>query len=156
MVESNALDAIRIGIELERAAVDAYRRAAGEAATEGCRQLFRELLEFEEEHLRYLSSLHDELAGGRSWLSYPGSSKHEHLPPPGQNAKTPDLNEQALRRERAALTAALHAEQKARDVFVRAAEETKDPAGKSIFEHLAEEELWHIEWVQSRLQALPD
>ncbi|MFQ5810404.1 MAG: hypothetical protein ACE5JM_12365, partial [Armatimonadota bacterium] len=64
MVNSNALDAIRVGIELERAAVDAYRRAANDAVTEGCRRLFAELVAFEEEHLRYLSSLHDELAGG--------------------------------------------------------------------------------------------
>ena len=156
MVESNALDAIRVGIELERAAVAAYRRGAREAATEACRRLFNELLAFEEEHLRYLASLYDELAGGRSWLSLPGGTDHEHLPPPGLDAQSPDLNEQALRRERAALTAALHAEEKARDLFVGAAEVAKDPTGKSIFEHLAEEEDAHIEWVQARLQALPD
>ncbi len=156
MVESNALDATRIGIELERTAIEAYKKAPGEAATAACRQLFTELLAFEEEHLRYLSSLHDELAGGRSCLSYPGGGQHERLPPPGQNAESPDLNEQALRRERAALTAALEAEKKARDLFAQAATESKDPTGKSIFEHLAEEELWHVECVQERLRAVPD
>ncbi|MGD8239711.1 MAG: ferritin family protein [Armatimonadota bacterium] len=156
MVESNALDAIRVGIELERAAVVAYKQAASDAVTEGCKRLFAELLAFEEEHLRYLSSLHDELAGGRSWLSIPGGTDHEHLPPPGLNAESPDLNEQALRRERAALTAALQAEEKARDLFAKAAAEAKDPTGKSIFEHLAEEEDAHIAWVEARLQALPD
>jgi rubrerythrin len=81
---------------------------------------------------------------------------HEHLPPPGIDTLSPDLNEQALRRERAALTAALEAEQEARDLFARAAAEAKDPTGKAIFEHLAEEEGAHIQWVQDRLQALPD
>ena len=156
MVDSNALDAIRVGIELERAAIDAYKRGAAEAVTEGCRKLFGELVEFEEEHLQYLSSLHNELDGGGSWLSIPGGTDHEHLPPAGVNAKTPDLNEHALRRERAALTAALHAEEKARELFASAAQETRDPAGKSIFEHLVDEEDAHISWVQARLQALPD
>jgi len=156
MVDSNALDAIRVGIESERAAVETYKRAAGEAATEGCRRLFAELLAFEKEHLRYLSSLHDELAGGGSWLSYAGRHEHEHLAPPRESVESPQLTEQALRRERAALAAALQAEERARDVFLRAAAETKDPTGQSIFEHLAEEEGWHIEWVQEQMQALPD
>lgn len=155
---ANAMDAIRFGIQLERDAVAAYEAAQKNAVTERCRDLFARLVEFENGHLHYLSSLYDELEGSGSWIAYHRVRGKEPPPPPSEANREllPDITEQALRRERAALTAAIEHERKAHDFFKRAAEEAEDPAGHATFQFLAQEEEDHMRWLQRELDALPD
>jgi rubrerythrin len=152
------MDAIRSGIQLETDAVAAYQAAREKAVTPACRELFETLIEFEEGHLTYLTSLYDELEGSGSWIAYQRvrgkrrverSARTEH-------ALLPDITDHALREERATLAAAIEAEQKAYDLYKQAAEDAQDPAGHASFQFLAQEEEDHARWLRRMLEGLPD
>ena len=152
------MDAIRFGIQLESDAVAAYQAARDKAVTPACRELYETLVQFEEGHLTYLTSLLDELEGSGSWIAYQRvrgkggvkwSSRTEHV-------LLPDVTERALREEHATLAAAIEAEQKAYDFYKKSAEEAQDPAGHASFQFLAQEEEDHARWLRRVLEGLPD
>ena len=51
-----------------------------------------------------------------------------------------------------AIISALEYERKVRDHYAQAAEKTDDPKGKEIFEALAQEEQYHVDYLEARLQ----
>lgn len=155
MAEATSLiDAIRIGIDMERGAIRAYKRAVAQAATEQCRELFRTLVEWENEHLHYFTSLAEALEGGRSAMTYQRLRGREpsHL----GAVHVQELPEQALGDEAEAVRAAITAEREAQEFYTRAADETADATGRSALLMLADEERSHERWLREHFEHLAE
>jgi rubrerythrin len=51
-----------------------------------------------------------------------------------------------------ALTTAMEYERTIRDLYLEAVQATEDPTGKSVFQELADDEQYHLDYLQSRLE----
>jgi rubrerythrin len=72
------------------------------------------------------------------------------------DVEAPDYDEaRAFMSPRQAMTTALRCEEKAHAFFVQALGETRDPAVRSLFEELRDEEVQHRELVSQELARLP-
>lgn len=130
-------DAIQIAIEAEKSAAEFYADAAAKAENVG-RTLFIQLEAFEWHHFNQLTELQKSLADNSSFIKY--NSDDIPVIESGKKEKLPDELKMSLM-EIVAL--ALENEAKAKVAYDDLANQTDDPAGKAMFQQLADEEDHH-------------
>ena len=133
------LKAIRVAMDAEREASQAYSRMSKKTRNPGGRDMFQQLSEFEMNHYRKLGDLLKSVQEKGEWILYSGTSlKRKTIPlkpekPKGQEQLT-DMD---------ALRIAIKEEKKASAYYRSMAELTKDPRGKDMYKRLANEETLH-------------
>ncbi len=137
--EREDLKAIRVAMEAEKEAYQAYSKAAKRTKNLKGRDMFQQLSEFEMNHFQKLKDLLKSLEEKGEWILYSGTSfKKRSIPikvekPKGQEQLT-DMD---------ALRIAIREEKKAQAYYRSMAELTKDARGKDMYKHLANEEALH-------------
>lgn len=134
----NLLDAIQIAMEAEQKAAAFYADAAQETANPLGRRLLEQLAEFERHHYNKLAALEESLRDEGAFIGYEG--KELSFPAPGE---VEDIEEANKKSAMGIITTALDVEQEAEKRYAALAEQTSDPAGRSMFKRLAEEEHTH-------------
>ena len=137
--EREDLKAIRVAMEAEKEAYQAYSKAAKRTRNPKGRDMFQQLSEFEMNHFQKLKDLLKSLEEKGEWILYSGTSfKKRPIPtkmekPKGQEQLT-DMD---------ALRMAIREEKKAQSYYRSMAELTKDARGKDMYKRLANEEVLH-------------
>jgi len=132
-------EAIKIAMEAEKDAYQAYSKAAKMTKNPKGRDMFQQLSEFEMNHYQKLKELSKSLEEKGEWILYSGTSfKKKSIPikiekPKGQEQLT-DMD---------ALKIAVREEKKAQVFYRSMAELTKDPRGRDMYKRLAGEEALH-------------
>jgi rubrerythrin len=144
-------DALDLAISIEEEAKERYEdfarqvgggRYAGDAA-----DMFRTMAGYEERHGAELASRRRELFGNA-----PRRVTKEAL----DDVEAPDRGKpRVFMSARQAMEVALSSEEKAREFFDGALRHVRDPAVRTLFEHLRGEEEQHIRMVRQRLDRLP-
>jgi rubrerythrin len=132
------LDAIRVGMRTEQEAVAVYTDAAQKAGSHIGRGLFEQLAEFERGHYRKLAALEQSLRDQGAFVDYEGQDLGALVPAEARSFKEP--NRTSLM---GIITAALEFERQAEKRYTVLAKQVTDPAGRAMFERLAEEERGH-------------
>jgi rubrerythrin len=133
------LKAIRVAMDAEKEASQAYSRMGKMTRNPRGRDMFQQLSEFEMNHYKKLGELLKAVLERGEWILYPGTSlKRKTIPlktekPKGQEQLT-DMD---------ALRIAIKEEKKASAYYRTMAELTKDPRGKDMYKRLASEEALH-------------
>jgi rubrerythrin len=137
------------GMDIEKEGISFYGKAAENSKNARARDVFRSLVGDEVEHLRILQAEHDSVSGSGKWLPagkavpqvvsglhlFPASAKSS-----GASAAAPsDLD---------ALKFAMDIEQKGYDLYVKAANDTKDKDGQALYRFLAKIESRHYKILQ--------
>ena len=147
----NLLDAIRIAMEAEQKAADFYADAVQETANPLGRELFEQLAEFESHHYRKLAALEKSLRDEGAFIGYEG--KELHVPALGEA----DGFEEAHRASvMGIISAALDVEREAEKRYAALAKRSTDPAGRSMFKRLSEEEHTHYRVLNDAYWSLND
>ena len=133
------IEIVKVAMEAEKDAYQAYSKAAKETANPKGRDMFQQLSEFEMNHYQKLKDLLKSLQEKGDWIVYEGTSlKKKTIPlktakPKGQEQLT-DMD---------ALKIAIGEEKKAQAHYRSMAELTRDPLGREMYKRLAEEEAFH-------------
>src|SRR3990172_7164316 len=133
------LKAIRVAMDAEKGAFQAYSRMAKMTRNPRGRDMFQQLSEFEMNHYKKLGDLLKSVREKGEWILYSGTSlKRKTIPlkpekPKGQEQLT-DMD---------ALKIAIKEEKKASAYYRSMAELTRDPRGKDMYKRLADEEKLH-------------
>ena len=130
-------EAIQIAINAEKSAAEFYADAAEKAENIG-RTLFIQLEAFEWHHFNQLTELQKSLAENGSFIKYDADA----VPAieSGKKIKLPDEVKMSLME---IVTMALDNEANAKVAYEDLANQTDDPAGKAMFQQLADEEDHH-------------
>jgi rubrerythrin len=131
------LDAIKIAMEAEKKAAAFYADAAQKAETIG-RKLLEQLAEFERHHYAILAELEQSLRDQGAFIGYEGEELTFPAPSEVQTTAEPDKMSMM-----GIITTALEIEVEAEKRYTALAERTSDPAGRSMFRRLAQEENKH-------------
>jgi len=143
-------DALDLALSIEEEAKERYEQFAkitggryeGDAA-----DMFRQMAGYEAKHWAELDRKRREMFG---------DAPRRITPDQLDDAEAPDRGQpRTFMSARQALDVALRAEMKAYDFFDEALKEVKDPAVRSLFEELREEEKQHVKLVGARLTKLP-
>jgi rubrerythrin len=133
------IKAVKVAMEAERNAYQAYSKAAKKTTNPKGRDMFVQLSEFEMNHYQKLKDLLKSLQEKGEWTLYEGTSfKKKAIPlkvgkPKGQEQLT-DMD---------ALKMAIREEKKAEAYYRSMAELTEDPRGRDMYRRLASEEALH-------------
>lgn len=137
--EEKDLKAIRVAMDAEKEASQAYSRMAKKTRNPKGRDMFQQLSEFEMNHYRKLDELLKSLREKREWILYSGTSlKRQPVP---RKTEKPKGQEQLTDMD--ALRMAIKEEKRALAYYRSMAELTKDPRGKDMYKRLANEEALH-------------
>jgi len=131
-------EAIQIAKAAEQKAAELYADAAQQTSNPLARRLFEELAEFERHHFDKLVNLEMSLREEDAFIDYEGKD----LELPGAGEVKP-IEEPERKSAMAIITMAIDIEEQAQTRYAALAERTSDPAGRSMFERLAEEEHDH-------------
>lgn len=137
--EREDIKAVRVAMEAEKNAYQAYLKAAKKIKNPKGRDMFQQLSEFEMNHYQRLNELLKSLKDKGEWVIYSGTSfKKKSITikmekPKGQEQLT-DMD---------ALKIAIREEKKAQAYYRSMVELTKDPRGKDMYKSLANEEALH-------------
>ena len=144
------IKAVRVAMEAEKQAYQAYSKAAKMTKNPRGKDMFQQLSEFEMNHYQKLKGLLKSLEEKGEWILYEGTSlKNKKIPlktekPKGQEQLT-DLD---------ALRIAVREEKKAQAYYRSMAELTKDPRGKDMYKRLAGEEELHEKLLNDQYYSL--
>ncbi len=144
------IKAVRVAMEAEKEAYQAYSKAAKMTKNPRGKDMFQQLSEFEMNHYQKLKGLLKSLEEKGEWILYEGTSlKNKKIPlktekPKGQEQLT-DLD---------ALRIAVREEKKAQAYYRSMAELTKDPRGKDMYKRLASEEALHEKLLNDQYYSL--
>jgi rubrerythrin len=144
------IKALKLAIEAEKDAYQAYSKAAKRTKNPKGRDMFQQLSEFEMNHFQKLKALLKSLQEKGEWILYEGTSlKKKKIvlkvqKPQGQEQLT-DMD---------ALKIAVREEKKAQVYYRSMAELTKDPRGKDMYKRLAEEEALHEKLLNDQYYSL--
>lgn len=143
----SVLDALMLGMEMEKETFDFYVKAAHKTFNPEGRRIFRWLADSEETHYLKLAEIYKALDAGGNWVFYAGSTI-ELAPPGGEptvDFETGDVE---------ALRLALEIEQKGIDYFDDLLSKTTDPVGRTMVEALRREEEEHLRVISEKLHFL--
>jgi rubrerythrin len=133
------LEIVKMAMEAEKDAYQAYLKAAKKTINPKGRDMFQQLSEFEMNHYQKLKDLFKSLQEKGEWILYGGTSlKRKTL-----TLKTPKPKGQEQLTDMDALKMALREEKKSQAYYRSMAELTKDPLGKDMYKRLANEEALH-------------
>ncbi len=133
------LKAIRVAIEAEKEAFQAYSKAAKRTKNPKGRDMFQQLSEFEMNHYQKLTGLLKSLQEKGEWILYQGTPLKKKAIP--LKTEKPKGNEQLTDMD--ALRMAIREEKKALAYYRSIAELTRDPRGRDMYKRLADEESLH-------------
>jgi rubrerythrin len=144
------IKAVKVAMEAEMNAYQAYSKAAKKTINPKGRDMFRQLSEFEMNHYQKLKDLLKSLQEKGEWILYEGTTlKRKAIPlkigkPKGQEQLT-DMD---------ALKIATREEKKAQAYYRSMAELTGDPRGKDMYKRLASEEALHEKLLNDQYYSL--
>lgn len=144
------IKAVKVAMEAEMNAYQAYSKAAKKTINPKGRDMFRQLSEFEMNHYQKLKDLLRSLQEKGEWILYEGTTlKRKAIPlkigkPKGQEQLT-DMD---------ALKIATREEKKAQAYYRSMAELTGDPRGKDMYKRLANEEALHEKLLNDQYYSL--
>lgn len=144
------LKAIRVAIEAEKEASQAYAKAAKRTKNPKGKDMFEQLSEFEMNHYHRLTGLLKSLQEKGEWVLYGGTSLKKRArsfkieKPKGQEQLT-DMD---------ALKIAIREEKKALAYYRSLAELTRDLRGKDMYKRLADEESLHEKLLNDQYYSL--
>ena len=144
------IKAIKVAMEAEMNAYQAYSKAAKKTINPKGRDMFRQLSEFEINHYQKLKDLLKSLQEKGEWILYEGTTlKRKAIPlkmakPKGQEQLT-DMD---------ALKIAVREEKKAQAYYQSMAELTRDPRGRDMYKRLAGEEALHEKLLNDQYYSL--
>jgi rubrerythrin len=136
--ERENIKAIKVAMEAEKDAYQAYSRAAKKTKNLKGRDMFLQLSEFEMNHYQKLKELLKSLQEKGEWILYEGTTLKKTIP-----LKTEKTKGQEQLTDMDALKMAIRGEKKAQAYYRSMAELTKDPRGKDMYKRLASEEALH-------------
>ena len=143
----SVLDALMLGMEMEKETFDFYVKAAQKTFNPEGKRIFRWLAESEETHYLKLAEIYKALDAGGSWVFFSASTIE--LDPPGEEPavgfETGDIE---------ALRLAQEIEEKAIDYFEDLLTKTTDPDGRKMVEALRREEEKHLRVISEKLHFL--
>lgn len=132
------LKAIRVAMEAEKEAHQAYAKAGQMTKNPRGRDMFQQLAEFELNHFRKLKDLLKSLEERGEWIPYEGAHLRAKKIPSG-----PDISKDQDFSDLDALKMAIREEKKAQNYYRTLSELTNDPKGREMYRRLAEEEALH-------------
>ncbi|MGZ3525503.1 MAG: ferritin family protein [Thermodesulfobacteriota bacterium] len=144
------IKAVKVAMEAEMNAYQAYSKAAKKTINPKGRDMFRQLSDFEMNHYQKLKDLLKSLQEKGEWILYEGTTlKRKAIPlkigkPKGQEQLT-DMD---------ALKIATREEKKAQAYYRSMAELTGDPRGKDMYKRLASEEALHEKLLNDQYYSL--
>ncbi|MDI6763636.1 MAG: ferritin family protein [Thermodesulfobacteriota bacterium] len=144
------IKAVRVAMEAEKEAYQAYSKAAKMTKNPRGKDMFQQLSEFEMNHYQKLKGLLKSLEEKGEWILYEGKSFQEKKIP--LKAEKPKGQEQLTDLD--ALKIAIREEKKARAYYRSMAELTKDPRGKDMYKRLASEEELHEKLLNDQYYSL--
>jgi len=137
--EQEDMKAVKVAMEAEKEAYQAYSKAAKKTKNPKGRDMFQQLSQFEMNHYQKLKELLKSLQEKGEWVLYSGTSfKKKSIP---VKMEKPKGQEQLSDMD--ALKMAIREEKKAQAYYHSMAELAKDPQGKNMYKRLAEEETLH-------------
>ncbi len=145
-----AIKAVKVALEAEKNAQQAYSKAAKKTINPKGRDMFLQLSEFEMNHYQKLKDLLKSLEEKGEWILYEGTAlKKKAIPlkvgkPKGQQQLT-DMD---------ALKIATREEKKAQAYYRSMAELTQDPRGRDMYKRLANEEALHEKLLNDQYYSL--
>jgi rubrerythrin len=144
------LKAIKVAIEAEKEAFQAYSKAAKRTKNPKGRDMFQQLSEFEMNHYQRLTGLLKSLQEKGEWILYQGTSlKKKPIP---LKMEKPKGNEQLTDMD--ALKIAIREEKKALAYYRSMVELTRDPRGRDMYKRLADEESLHEKLLNDQYYSL--
>jgi len=144
------LKAIRVAIEAEKEAFQAYSKAAKRTRNPKGRDMFQQLSEFEMSHYQKLTGLLKSLQEKGEWILYQGTSLKKKTIP--LKMEKPKGSEQLTDMD--ALKIAVREEKKALAYYRSMAELTRDPRGRDMYKRLADEESLHEKLLNDQYYSL--
>jgi rubrerythrin len=144
------IEAIKVAMQAEKDAYQAYSKAAKKSKNPKGRDMFEQLSEFEMNHYQKLKGLLKSLQEKGEWILYEGTAlKKKKIPlktskPVGQDQLS-DMD---------ALRIAIREEKKAQAYYRSMAEMTKDPLGRNMYKRLADEEALHEKLLDDQYYSL--
>jgi len=144
------LKAIRVAIEAEKEAFQAYSKAAKRTKNPKGRAMFQQLSEFEMNHYQKLTGLLKSLQEKEEWILYGGTSLKKKTIP--LKMEKPKGNEQLTDMD--VLKIAIREEKKALAYYRSMVELTRDPRGKDMYKRLADEETLHEKLLNDQYYSL--
>ena len=136
------IEAIKIAMDAEMKAHENYTQAARKSTNPKGKDMFSQLAAFELSHYNNLKALFDSLTNGKGWTKYAGtqfSETPECIEGEASSVEVSETKDDVL----SVLSKAIEDEKKACKYYTKLAEQTADPAGKEMFQKLAEEERLH-------------
>ena len=133
------IEIVRVAMEAEKDAYQAYSKAAKKTTNPKGRDMFQQLSEFEMNHYQKLKELLKSLQEKGEWNLYEGTSLKKKIIP----LKTQKPKGQEQLTDMDALKMAIREEKKAQAHYRSMAELTKDPLGRDMYKRLANEEALH-------------
>ena len=133
------IEIVRVAMEAEKDAYQAYSKAAKKTMSPKGRDMFQQLSEFEMNHYQKLKDLLKSLQEKGEWILYGGTSLKKKT----IALKTPKPKGQEQLTDMDALKMAIREEKKSQAYYRSMAELTKDSLGKDMYKRLANEEALH-------------
>ena len=144
------IKAIRVAIEAEKEASQAYSKAAKHTKNPKGKDMFQQLSEFEMNHYQKLTALLKSLQEKGEWVLYGGTPLKKKTIP--LKMEKPKGHEQLTDMD--ALKIAIREEKKAHAYYRSLAELTRDPRGKDMYKRLADEESLHEKLLNDQYYSL--
>ena len=135
------IEAIQIAMEAELKANKFYSNAVNQASNERGKNLLKQLASFEKKHYDALVKLRESLEKEGKFIKYEGTQFENFKSDVKSEVEGKvESNKDSVMN---ILNMAIDAETKAFNHYKKLADETSDPAGKEMFQTLAEEETMH-------------
>jgi rubrerythrin len=144
------IEAIKVAIEAEKDAYQAYSKAAKKTKNPKGREMLQQLSEFEMNHYRKLKDLLKSLQERGEWILYEGTSLRKKA----VSLKTQKPKGQEQLTDMEALKIAIREEKKAQAYYQSMAELTQDPRGRDMYKRLASEEALHEKLLNDQYYSL--
>jgi rubrerythrin len=144
------IEAIKVAMEAEKDAYQAYSKAAKKTINPKGRDMFQQLSEFEMNHYQKLKELLKSVQEKGEWILYEGTSLKKKIIP----LKTQKPKGQEQLTDMDALRIAIREEKKSRAYYRSMAELTKDPLGRDMYKRLANEEALHEKLLNDQYYSL--
>src|SRR5512136_3284701 len=135
MKTTNLLDSVRVVKGNEKKSAEFYADAAEKTASAAGRELFGELVKFENYHYHWLTVLEKSLKEGGNTISYEG--REFSLPPVLEPKAAEEPRHQTVLD---IINRALELERETEKAYVNLAAENTDPQCRAMFKKLASEE----------------
>lgn len=164
---NSPLGILRRGMSLERDGYNFYMQAAERASSQRGKEMFMDLAEQEEDHLRLLLAEYRALEAGQDWLPFKEAMSQDfELDPadpdlPGEEPEdnmpvfTPD-REISLEGDIAALEYGLETERISRKLYAQGAEQSDEEQAKEAYQFLVKQEEQHYRILDNTYNYLTD